>query len=133
MNCFVFVDVNMAFQHAARNVLFEDESLLQKFQFTVKAQQQQHKRRAGLCVFVVVVFTHSFTHSLIHSFTHSLIHSFTHSLIHSFTHSLIHSFTHSLIHSFVCFTHMCMHTCGNKFFTSRNIQMNLISKIDLNS
>ncbi|KAI0235900.1 Gamma-tubulin complex component 4 [Lamellibrachia satsuma] len=35
-------DVNMAFQHAARNVLFEDESLLQKFQFTVKTQQ--HKR-----------------------------------------------------------------------------------------
>lgn len=39
-------DVNMAFQHAARNVLFEDESLLQKFQFTVETQQL-HKRRAA--------------------------------------------------------------------------------------
>ena len=48
----LWIDVNMSFQHAARNVLFEDESVLQKVQLTVKTPQQ-HKRRPGAsCVWM---------------------------------------------------------------------------------
>ena len=55
---------------------------------------------------LVLINTHSHTHSYtlppththIHSLTHSLTHARTHTFIHSPTQSHIHSFTHSLTH-----------------------------------
>ncbi len=44
--CFVFFisDVNMAFQHAARNVLFEDESVIQKLHLMVNLPTSARKK-----------------------------------------------------------------------------------------
>lgn len=40
-----FTDVNVAFTQAARNVLFHDETLLQRFRLTVKASPKPQKSK----------------------------------------------------------------------------------------
>jgi len=42
------VDVNAAYLRAARNVLFHDESVLQRFRLTVKAPSKQQKSKWDL-------------------------------------------------------------------------------------
>ena len=41
------VDVNMALQQAARNVLFEDDQLMQKFKFVVDSRYIEKKDTLG--------------------------------------------------------------------------------------